>query len=186
MSKGPGRIERAIAEILDREPDNAFTTEDLCEKIYRTKHVERNHRIAVMRAAANLAKRRDNMRIWRSSNLGRTKIYLTLDNVMSYSMAWLKSDYIYRYRSHDERVNWWKGAYTEEKLRALLTKGGKFYEHVRRGGSWWKNVESFKAQLAAQRSGDKAALKRILEEQQKADDKAKAKLVAKLVKIVKK
>jgi len=37
----------------------AFTTEELCEKIYRTKHVERKHRIAVMRAATNLAKRRD-------------------------------------------------------------------------------------------------------------------------------
>jgi hypothetical protein len=28
MSRGPGRIERAIAAILDAEPDNAFTTED--------------------------------------------------------------------------------------------------------------------------------------------------------------
>ena len=28
MSKGPGRIERAIAELLDREADNAFTTEE--------------------------------------------------------------------------------------------------------------------------------------------------------------
>ena len=36
MSRGPGRIERAIAHILDSEADNAFTTEDLCERIYGT------------------------------------------------------------------------------------------------------------------------------------------------------
>ena len=34
MSMGPGRIERAIAALLDGEADSAFTTEDLCERVY--------------------------------------------------------------------------------------------------------------------------------------------------------
>jgi len=45
MSRGPGRIERAIAAILDAESDNAFTTEDLCERVYRgVNRVEKKHR----------------------------------------------------------------------------------------------------------------------------------------------
>ena len=34
MSRGPGRIERAIASVFDAEPDNAFTTEELCKRVY--------------------------------------------------------------------------------------------------------------------------------------------------------
>ena len=61
MSRGPGRIERAIAAILDAEPDNAFTTEDLCERVYPgVNRVEKKHRVAVLRAANKLIKRRDN------------------------------------------------------------------------------------------------------------------------------
>ena len=29
-----GRIQRGLIEIFDRERDNAFTTEDLCERIW--------------------------------------------------------------------------------------------------------------------------------------------------------
>ena len=91
MSKGPRRIERAIAELLDREPDNTFTTEELCEKIYRTKHVERKHRIAVVQAAASFAKRRDTLHIWKSRNLGTHQDLSNYrDNVMSYGMARLR------------------------------------------------------------------------------------------------
>jgi hypothetical protein len=34
MSRGPGRIERAIEAAFAAEPDNAFTIEDLCDRIY--------------------------------------------------------------------------------------------------------------------------------------------------------
>jgi hypothetical protein len=58
MSRGPGRIERAIAAILDGEADNAFTTEDLCERVYSgVNRVEKKHRVAVLRAANRLVKR---------------------------------------------------------------------------------------------------------------------------------
>jgi hypothetical protein len=60
MCKGPGRIERAIAAALDAEPDGAFTTDDLCDRVYRgVNRIEKKHRVAVLRAASNLMKRRD-------------------------------------------------------------------------------------------------------------------------------
>ena len=34
MSRGPGRIERTIAAIFAREPDNAFTVRELAPRIY--------------------------------------------------------------------------------------------------------------------------------------------------------
>ena len=76
MSRGPGRIERAIAAILDGEPNNAFTTEDLCERVYPgVNRVEKKHRVAVLRAANKLVKRRDNTECMRCENLGGTRVY---------------------------------------------------------------------------------------------------------------
>jgi hypothetical protein len=46
MSRGPGRIERAIAAVLDEA--DAFTIEDLCQRIYGG--TEKKHRVAVLRA----------------------------------------------------------------------------------------------------------------------------------------
>jgi hypothetical protein len=45
MRRGPGRIERAIAAVLDEA--DAFTIEDLCQRIYGG--TEKKHRVAVLR-----------------------------------------------------------------------------------------------------------------------------------------
>ena len=104
MSRGPGRIEQAIAALLDAEPDNAFTTEELCERVYPgVNRVEKKHRVAVLRAANKLIKRRDNTDCMRCGNLGGTRVYFNLDNVMSYAMARLKTDRLNHYRNNDDR-----------------------------------------------------------------------------------
>ena len=52
MSRGPGRIERAIRALLDAHPDEAFTTDDLAAHCYPDADViEHKHRVAVVRAA---------------------------------------------------------------------------------------------------------------------------------------
>lgn len=52
MSRGPGRIERAIRALLDAHPDEAFTTFDLCDAAYPDGlELEHKHLVAVMRAA---------------------------------------------------------------------------------------------------------------------------------------
>jgi hypothetical protein len=175
MSKGPGRIERAIAGILDRSPGNAFTTEELCEKVYRTKQVQRKHRVAVLRAAASLAKRRDTLGVLSSETLGYTKVYYTIDNVLSYGMARLKADNLYHYRSNDERVSW--DATSEKELRATLARGGREYHLVKPGGTWWEHVQSKRAELAAQRRGDKRKVKEILAARKKAYELRTAKIL---------
>ena len=143
MSRGAGRIERAIAAILDGEADNAFTTEDLCERVYSgVNRVEKKHRVAVLRAANKLVKRRDNTGCQQCENLGKTRVYFNVDNVMSYAMACLKADNLNHYRSNDDRYftpkpKWFRDAMGFEKgyqyqwhrsneaeLRAELAEGG--------------------------------------------------------------
>jgi hypothetical protein len=34
MSKGPGRVQRAIAALIEAEPDDAWNYDDICRKVY--------------------------------------------------------------------------------------------------------------------------------------------------------
>jgi hypothetical protein len=186
MSRGPGRIERAIAAILDGEADNAFTTEDLCERVYPgVNRVEKKHRVAVLRAANKLVKRRDNTGCMRCENLGSTRVYFNIDNVMSYAMARLKTDVFNHYRSNDDRWFTPRGRFrdamgykkgyqyqhprkTEAKLRAELAEGGQDHKHVVPGGVWWKHAQHAIAEMEAKRVGDTKRLEEI-EAERKAD-----------------
>ena len=187
MSRGPGRIERAIAAILDAEADNAFTTEDLCERVYSgVNRVEKKHRVAVLRAANKLVKRRDNTGCRRCENLGGTRVYFNIDNVMSYAMARLKADQFNHYRSNDDRwftpdPKWFRDAMgfkkgyqyqwprsSEAELRAELAEGGKNHKHVVPGGVWWKHTQWAIAEMEAKRVGDTKRLEEI-EAERKAD-----------------
>jgi hypothetical protein len=161
MSRGPGKVERAIAAALDAEPDNAFTVEDLCDRVYLgVNRIEKKHRVAILRAAANLMKRRDTLDRMQSDGLGGASVYYNLDNVMSYAMARLKSDFLNNYRSNDPRVHP-SNIETEADLRAKLAKGGDDYEHVKRGGAWWTFTQEHIAELEAKRSGDKKRLAKV-------------------------
>ena len=187
MSKGPGRIERAIAAVLDGEADNAFTTEDLCERVYSgINRVEKKHRVAVLRAANKLVKRRDNTGCMPGENLGGTRVYFNIDNVMSYAMARLKADNFNHYRSNDDRwftpkPKWFREAMgykkgyryqehrsSEAELRARLAEGRREHKYVVPGGAWWKHTQSAIAEMEAKRVGDTKRLAEIAAER-KAD-----------------
>jgi hypothetical protein len=155
MSKGPGRVERAIAGVFEAEPDNAFTIEDLCDRVYPREPVEKKHRVAVLRAAKNIAKRNSEIGTMTGQNLGGTIIFYTKCRVLSYAMARLKRDSFNRYRSNDKRDTFtgWTAIYgdpgkgmewrikhhnsDEEELRARLGEGGSNHEFVVLGGAWW-------------------------------------------------
>jgi len=90
MSKGPGRIERAIEAVLDAAPDNAFSVADLCREVYGVRHIEKKHRVAVKRAAKLIAARRKLAHL--SSALpGAELIFYQPDRVLSYVMANVKA-----------------------------------------------------------------------------------------------
>jgi hypothetical protein len=114
MSKGPGRIARAIANLLADEPEGAWTTEELCQRIYHEVSIERSrldpetavqkkHRVAVIRAANNIIAQRPEV-VWdRNWHHGRTLILYRRDNYASAALAQAKTDDINR---NDSQFRW--------------------------------------------------------------------------------
>jgi hypothetical protein len=49
MSRGAGRIERAVISLVQAEPTNGFTVRELCERIYGVP-AEKKRRVSVLRA----------------------------------------------------------------------------------------------------------------------------------------
>jgi hypothetical protein len=59
MSRGPGRIERAIEAAFGKQPKRSFTTDELCTLAYgiRPAQIAKKHRVAVLRACRNVCPR---------------------------------------------------------------------------------------------------------------------------------
>jgi len=75
MSRGPGRVSRAIEAALKAEADNAFDIEDLCDRVYRgINRVEKKHRVSVLRAAKAIVARRPELDWMPSQGLGGTLV----------------------------------------------------------------------------------------------------------------
>ncbi len=67
MSRGPGRVERAIKAAFDAEPTRVFTTEYLCTHVYAgTLKIEKKHRVSLIRAAKRVLQREHNWRMTRT------------------------------------------------------------------------------------------------------------------------
>jgi hypothetical protein len=193
MSRGPGRLERAIRAAFKAEPDNAFTIEDLCDRVFPgVNRVEKKHRVSVIRAAKRLAKHTANIDMFRGDMLGRALILYDPYNVMSNAMARLKADAHRRYRSHDERwytphgPKWFDEAmgyekgyryrrpkWSEDELRASFAdEDGKDHKHVAPGGAWWRETEI----RIAERDSDAERLAHLKAESQAASQAALAAL----------
>jgi hypothetical protein len=128
---GSAEIERAIADALASNPDNAFTTDDLCERAYpELGRAERKYRVAVIPIAKQVCQRLgENWDWWRSESPGRTLVFWNRISVTSYAMARLKSEpWLYGYKS-------------DEELKALIAPGGREHRYVIEGGAWWKHCQ---------------------------------------------
>ena len=141
--QGPERIERALAAIFDSERDNAFTLEDLCERIWPDMYpdmqgapVKKKHRSSVARAAHNLVRRRPEIQCFHGAGLGGPLVFFRHDEVMSYAMARLNTDRFERYRCHDRRVYGQRDeralrrTLDDERHRALIGPDGEWRRHV--------------------------------------------------------
>lgn len=71
MSRGPGRVERAIKAAFDAEPNRVFTTECLCSYVYASStKIEKKHRVSLIRAAKRVLQREHNWRMTRTHQPG--------------------------------------------------------------------------------------------------------------------
>lgn len=137
MSRGAGRIQRALIDICERESDNAFTVEDLCDRIFSGNRIEKKHRVSVLRALRSLASETGKYRVLRSRHKGGGLILYDAWSLPSYSMARLKAHLFYR------TTRYYAGLTAEEqeaKLRAETEPGGRHHRDVSEGGRWLEDV----------------------------------------------
>ncbi len=137
-----GRIQRVLVKIFDRERDNAFTTEDLCERIWPDLYpdqIKQSHRSTVIRAVRHIASQRPEIQWLYSQRLGGSLVFFRHDEVMSYAIARLKADRFQRYRS--QRLPWSSG---EEALRRVLDDES-YRKLIGPDGAWRRQVEIFLA-----------------------------------------
>jgi hypothetical protein len=86
MSRGLGKIERAIVSAMRAEPDNAFTTIELCACVYPfARPPERKHREAVRRAMKGLCEGSSEFGIVRHHGVGA--VIYNLNSPDSHAMA---------------------------------------------------------------------------------------------------
>ena len=137
-----GRIQRVLIKIFDRERDNAFTAEDLSERIWPDLYpdqIKKYHRNTVLRAVRDIASQRPEIQWLHTQRRGGALVFFRHDEVMSYAMARLKADRFQRYRSR--RWPWSSG---EEALRRELDNES-YRKLIGPGGAWRRQVEIFLA-----------------------------------------
>jgi hypothetical protein len=157
MSKGSGRIQRAIVAAFAADPDNAFTAGELCARAYPGVQVDKKHRVVVYQATAALQRRWPDLGWFHSQTLGRQKVFFDASSVLSFAMARLKGDGIVPYAGNaDARIAAWRKI-GEAELRASLLPGGKHHSLVVEGGAWRRQRDMW----IAKRDGDTARLREL-------------------------
>src|SRR5262249_46583710 len=164
MSRGPGKLQRAIEAIFGAEPDNGFLLTELCERIYRgINQVDKKHRVAVARAAYGIPW----LAIRKRETLGGELVFYNPASAMAYGMARLKGDNFEGYeRNSDPRFSW-RHPKSESALRASLRPGGEHHKYIVEGGAWWRFAATEHARLI----GDVATYERLEREQNTEFDK---------------
>jgi hypothetical protein len=148
MSKHIAKIESEIAALFAAEPDNAFTAEEICKRIFPDlKHAARKRRAAVLKAARNLMKREGKLSYTRSSARGHTVIFFIDTCVISYAMACQK--------------RWPWRPKSDAELRARLSEGGEHFKDIQPGGAWWRHTQM----RIAKRVGDVKRFEELRAEQ---------------------
>ncbi len=144
---GAQEIEQRITDALTSDPDNAFTTDDLCDHVYPgLTRAERKHRAAVVPVAKKVCERLgEHWEWWRAERRGGTLVFWNRVSVTSYALARLKADLF----------GWWQ---SEEELKSEIAPDGRYHEYVIEGGTWWRHcqedIAKFRQTTAKQNDAD--------------------------------
>lgn len=143
MSRGPGRVERAIEMAFEASPDAAFSVADLGPVAYPgLNRVEKRHRVAIIRAADRVAARHWWAKLI-SERPGGEIIYCNTLNVRSYALGRSRADFCFNNLPLEVIV----------RLIEAPIPGDPYayrsrWDLVRPGGAWWRHVEIAKARKA--------------------------------------
>jgi hypothetical protein len=153
VSRGPGRIERAIAAIFAAEPDNALTVPELALGVYpKAKHgpYGKQHEVAILRAVKSLARNGATIDIWRRKARGCKSNPVFIYNfasVISYATARLKEGI-------GKRLS-------DAEINEMLSEGGEYHRLVIKGGAWLTDAQFRMRRYQLTKAGDTAGLARL-------------------------
>jgi hypothetical protein len=131
-------IEITIENVFACNPHDAFSTDDLCDRVFLGDRIDRKHRVAVVTAAKKVSQRLGEHRDWwrseTSQGRGQFLVFWNRASVTSYAMATLKGDH------------WYGGSTTrraerEAKFKADIAPGGRYHEYIVTGGCWWEHCQ---------------------------------------------
>jgi hypothetical protein len=88
VSRGPGRIERAIWALFDANPDGVFFTDELAEHCYPDAVIERKHMVAVLRAAWNVVERNPDWGVRWLAQRGRQFVWFNQASLTSTTLTY--------------------------------------------------------------------------------------------------
>jgi hypothetical protein len=137
MSKGPGRLERAIRQLFADKPGRALITDELVERCYPdARPFEKKHTVAVLRAAHKVVASDPNWQEWEiggGRNVGL--VFVNMDNIESYALGRLISgDFVSAWRRPSEwRVEEYKNLRVKldtEDHRRLMAPGAAWHRFV--------------------------------------------------------
>jgi hypothetical protein len=93
MSRGTGRIERAIETAFLHEPNRTFTLDELVSIAYPgLNRPEKRHHVAILRGAHKVAARLG-WHCWPSERPGHHMVFVNVCNVRSYAIGRLQIDF---------------------------------------------------------------------------------------------
>jgi hypothetical protein len=104
VSRGPGRIERAIRALFDANPDLAFITDEVAEHCFPGVPMERKHRVSVLRAAWKVVAPDPNWTAWIIEGQGSGLVFLNQDSIRSTAAARLIVTSKYRSPKRARRI----------------------------------------------------------------------------------
>jgi hypothetical protein len=139
MSRGPGRLERAIRVLFEAKTDEAFSTDDLCEVCYPgvpsytsqlvtddtislEPGMQRKHRVAVLRAANKVLRGLPDWRVTAANGLGPTSVFFNAASVPSTAKAHFMRHYLNRPA--------WRGRDTWDEPKRLAEAEQAVAKHV--------------------------------------------------------
>jgi hypothetical protein len=133
VSRGPGRIQRAIESTFRQNPSSTYSVDELAAVAYPgINQVEKKHRVAVLRAAAAAA---ETCGWWygQAQRPGHSMIYGNPLDLRSYAIWRMRRDFS-------------SGSMTPEKLAKALDdpedwRCEREREMVQPGGAWWYHIE---------------------------------------------
>jgi hypothetical protein len=121
MSRGPGHVQQVIREMIEAEPNGAWTTDEICRRVYAgASIIEKKHRVSVLRSLRQI---KTEIGTWSFDRVGQNGEYCLYDCCNDQSQVRTRFiDYISKNQRHGFSIDdfeQWKLKNPERVMEAI-------------------------------------------------------------------